>query len=240
MQGGGAFGGDGPLDIDDDGGVIEPEELAFAHEDERLPWLEADDDEAEEPGVDTGKVLAFVIGALVVLGLLLGGLWWYFHRNSAGTIVADGSTIQAPAGPYKARPANPGGSQAVGTGDTSFAVAEGKESLGKVADAPEAPRPSIDLKQAGAAAPAASATPAAPSGVGVQVGAYSSHDRAEAGWSTLSTRYPALSGVSHRILQATVDGAQVFRLQAVAADVKTATQLCHTLRGQGADCQVKN
>jgi len=240
MQGSGAHGGDDPLDIDDDS-VIEPEELAFAHEDERLPWLEADEDDAEEPGVDTGRVLAFVIGALVVLGLLGGGLWWYFHRNAAGAIVADGSTIPAPAGPYKTKPANPGGSRAVGTGDTSFAVAEGKEPVGKVADADEAPRPSLDLKQQGGA-PAASATPtpAAPSGVGVQVGAYSSHDRAEAGWSTLSTRYPALSGVSHRIVQATVDGAQVFRLQAVAGDVKSAAQLCHTLQGQGADCQVKN
>jgi hypothetical protein len=239
MQGGGAYAGDGPLDLDDDDGVIEPEELAFAHEDERLPWLEADDEEVEEPGVDTGRVLAFVIGALVVLGLLIGGLWWYFHRSSAGTIVADGSTIHAPAGPYKSKPANPGGSQAVGTGDTSFAVAEGKEPVGKVADAGAAPRPSIDLKQENAAH-ASPATSTATGGVGVQVGAYSSHERAEAGWSTLSTRYPALSGVSHRIVQATVDGAQIFRLQAVAGDVKTATELCHTLQGQGADCQVKN
>lgn len=239
MQGSGAHGGDEPLDIDDDS-VIEPQELAFAHEDERLPWLEADDDEADEPGVDTGRVLAFVIGALIVLGLLGGGLWWYFHRNSAGAIVADGSTIPAPPGPYKTKPADPGGSQAVGTGDTSFTVAEGQEPVGKVAVPNAAPHPSIDLNQQGGAPAAGTPTEAAPSGVGVQVGAYSSHDRAEAGWSTLSTRYPALSGVSHRIVQATVDGAQVFRLQAVAGDVKTATQLCHTLQGQGADCQVKN
>jgi hypothetical protein len=74
----------------------------------------------------------------------------------------------------------------------------------------------------------------------VQVAAYSSRDRAEAGWSTLSTRYPALSGASHRIVQATVDGATVFRLQAVAGDVKAAQALCSTLQGQGGDCQVKN
>jgi hypothetical protein len=234
MQAGGKRGGGEPADLDDDG-VIEPEELAFAQEDERLPWLEADD-ETEEPGVDTGRVIAFVIGALVVLGLVIGALWWFFRDHSEPAIVADGSTIAAPAGPYKTKPANPGGSQAVGTGDTSFAVAEGKEAQGKVATS-EAPRPSIDRNQAGAAAPAA-----APSsgGVGVQVGAYSSRDRAEAGWSTLSTRYPALSGVSHRIVQATVDGATIFRLQAVAGDVKTAQQLCSSLQSQGGDCQVKN
>jgi hypothetical protein len=236
MQAGGKRGGGEPADFGDEEGAIEPEELAFADEDERLPWLEADDD-IDEPGVDTGRVIAFVIGALVLLGLVIGALWWFFHDRSESAIVADGSTIEAPAGPYKTRPANPGGSKAVGTGDTSFAVAEGKEQQGRVADAGQAPRPSIDRNQADAApSPAASGS----SGVGVQVGAYSSRTRAEAGWSTLSTRYPALDGVSHRILQATVDGATIFRLQAVANDVKAANELCSALQSQGGDCQVKN
>jgi hypothetical protein len=227
-------GGD-PLDLNDEG-VIEPEELAFAHEDERLPWLEADD-EAEEPGVDTGRVIAFVIGALVVLGLAIGALWWFLHDRSETAIVADGSTIQAPAGPYKTKPTNAGGSEAVGTGDTSFAVAEGKDLEGKVADVSGAPRPSIDPNQVDSPGPGAA--PAA-GGVGVQVGAYSSRDRAEAGWSTLSTRYPALSGVSHRVVEGVVDGSPIFRLQAVAGDLKAAQALCSALQGQGGDCQVKN
>lgn len=234
MQAGGGAG-----DFDDDG-VIEPAELAFAHEDERLPWLEADD-EAEEPGVDTGRVIAFVVGALILLGLVIGALWWFFHDRSQTAIVADGSTIEAPPGPYKTKPANPGGTEAVGTGDTSFAVAEGKQPLGKVADSEEAPHPSIDRNQSAAPAPSGS-PPEAPTkgGVGVQVGAYSSRDRAEAGWSTLGTRYPALSGASHRIVEATVDGSQIFRLQAVAGDLKAAQSLCAALRAQGGDCQVKN
>lgn len=237
MQTGGKGGKveDGPADLDDDG-VMEPEELAFAHEDERLPWLEADDD-AEEPGVDTGRVVTFVMVSLIVLGLVIGALWWFFRDRSETTMVADGSTIQAPAGPYKTKPAKPGGSEAVGTGDTSFAVAEGKAPQGKVADGAEAPRPSINRNQPNSGAPAA--TPTA-GGVGVQVGAYSSQDKAEAGWSTLSTRYPALSGVSHRVIQATVDGSPIFRLQAVSGDVKAAQALCSALQSQGGDCQVKN
>ena len=227
MQAGGV-----PLDLDDEG-VIEPEELAFAHEDERLPWLEADDD-AEEPGVDTGRVVTFVVGALILLGLMIGALWWFLHDRSRTAVVADGSTIQAPAGPYKTKPANPGGAEAVGTGNTSFAVAEGKGPEGKVAAPDEAPRPSIDREQAGSTAPQATG------GVGVQVGAYSSRDRAEAGWSTLSTRYPALAGVSHRVVEGTVDGSPIFRLQAVSGDVKTAQALCSALQSQGGDCQVKN
>lgn len=232
MQAGGHGGGGDPLDLDDDG-VIEPEELAFAHEDERLPWLEADDDDAGEPGVDTGRVVAFVVGALVLLGLVIGALWWFFRDHTDTAVVADGSTIQAPAGPYKTRPMDPGGAEAVGTGNTSFAVAEGKGPEGKVAAPDEAPRPSIDREQAGSGvAPAAGS-------VGVQVGAYSSRERAEAGWSTLSTRYPALDGVSHRIVEGTVDGSPIFRLQAVAGDLKTAQALCSALQSQGGDCQVK-
>ena len=231
MQAGGQGEGGDPLDLDD-GGVIEPEELAFAHEDERLPWLEADDD-AGEAGVDTGRVVAFVIGALVLLGLVIGALWWFFRDHSDTAVVADGSTIAAPAGPYKPRPTDPGGAEAVGTGNTSFAVAEGRGPDGRVVTRDEAARPSIDREQA-----SGSATPAAAS-VGVQVGAYSSRDRAEAGWSTLSTRYPALDGVSHRIVEGTVDGSPIFRLQAVAGDVKAAQALCSAVQSQGGDCQVK-
>jgi hypothetical protein len=72
----------------------------------------------------------------------------------------------------------------------------------------------------------------------VQVGAYSSQDRAEAGWSTLSTRYPALSGVKHRVVQVTIDGSPIFRLQAVESDAKAAQALCSSLESQGADCRV--
>jgi hypothetical protein len=226
-------GGGDPVDLDDDG-VIEPEELAFAQEDERLPWLEADDD-AEEGAVDTGRVVVFVIASLVVLGLVIGALWWALRDRTGGDLVADGSTIEAPAGPYKSKPANPGGSEAVGTGDTSFKVAQGQEVNSEVADQ-QAPRPSIDRDQAGTKATPATASAA--EGVGVQVGAYSSEARAEAGWSTLSTRYPALSGVKHRIVQVTIDGSPIFRLQAVQGDAKAAQALCSTLESQGADCRV--
>jgi hypothetical protein len=233
MQAGGNAGG-AAGDLDDD--AIEPQELAFAQQDERLPWLEGDDD-AEEGAVDTGRVIAFVVVSLVVLGLLIGALWWFFRDGSGGDHVADGSTIHAPAEPYKMKPADPGGSQAMGTGDTSFKVAEGKQVNGTVAET-SVPRPSIDRNQSSSGA--AASEPAASAGVGVQVGAYSSQDRAEAGWSTLSTRYPALSGVKHRVVQAAVDGSPIYRLQAVEGDVKAAQSLCSTLQSQGADCQVKN
>ncbi|MEM7688052.1 MAG: SPOR domain-containing protein [Pseudomonadota bacterium] len=104
-----------------------------------------------------------------------------------------------------------------------------------------------DTASAEAAAKVASksaATSTAPSsaqvsGVGVQVGAYSSRARAQQGWNTLRGQSSALAKVKNRILEGTVDGSAVFRLQAVAPTLSEAKALCSTLRGQGIDCQVK-
>ena len=232
MHAGGRGRGGDPLD---GGGMFQPEELALVDADERLPWLEADED-FDENEVDTGRVVAFVLVGLLVLALIIGGLWLYFRDGSDSAIVADGSTIEAPDEPYKTRPENPGGAEALGTGDTSFAVAEGQSPEGRVAVS-EAPRPSIDREQAGTEEPGESAAPA---GVGVQVGAYASRESAQAGWATLAGRFSALDGVKHRIVQATVDGSPIFRLQAVAGDLAGARALCDSLRASGGDCQVKN
>ena len=220
-----------PGDEDETDNAVEAEELAFADEDERLPWLEADDD-YEDQGVDTGRLVLFVLVALLLLAGIIGGGWWLLHDRTDRAMVADGSTIQAPEGPYKERPDDPGGAKAAGTGDASFAVAEGRQVNSRVAEADAAPRPPIDREQAGSGD--------ASSGVGVQVGAYSSRQRAEQGWQTLSGQHPALSGVGHRVVQGTADGSPIFRLQAVAGDVGAAKELCVSLKASGADCQVKN
>lgn len=209
---------------------IEAEELAFAGEDERLPWLEADDD-YEEPGVPAGRMIAFVLGALVLLAAIIGGGYWLLRGGSGSGAVADGSTIEAPEGPYKERPDDPGGATAPGTGDTSFAVAEGRSPEARVAPDGDVFRPSIDTNQAGAEGSG---------GVGVQVGAYSSRERAEQGWQELAGRHAALAGVNHRVIAGTADGGPIFRLQAVANSTAAAHELCNALKANGADCQVKN
>jgi hypothetical protein len=208
----------------------EAEELAFAREDARLPWLEADDD-FDESGISGGRKAAFVLLALVATLLAGGGAYWLLGQGSATTVVADGSTIEAPEGPYKMKPADPGGTTALGTGDTSFAVAEGRSPANRVA-VTQSPSQAI-LDEEGGDAPAAG-------GVGVQVGAYASRERAELGWQTLVGRHEALQGVSHRVVQGTVDGSTVYRLQAVAGSSAAARDLCDRLKAGGADCQVKN
>ncbi|MXO58071.1 SPOR domain-containing protein [Altererythrobacter salegens] len=212
-------------DLDD---AVEVEELAFADEDDRLPWLEADD-QYEEGEVDTRRMVIFVVAALALLGAIISVGWWMLNRQADPALVADGSTITAPEEPYKERPDDPGGATAAGTGDASFAVAEGQQVESRVGEGSTVvPEPSIDRDQP------------ANGGVGVQVGAYSSRERAEQGWQSLSGQHSALSGVSHRVLEGTVDGSPIFRLQAVAGDLGAAQQLCSSLKASGADCQVKN
>lgn len=217
--------GEGPAADEwaEDEAVVETEELELA-DDERLPWLESADYE-EEQGVDTGRILGFAILGLIAIGLVLGGVWYFGSRTTDPDLVADGSTIQAPEGPYKTRPEDPGGRIAEGTGDVAPIVGEGRSPEARLAR-PETPTPSV------AAARSAD-------GVGVQVGAFSTRETAERGWVTLTGQTEVLSGVEHRVVEGQADIGKVFRLQAVASDEAAANALCKALEADGVACQVK-
>ena len=90
-------------DLDDDGMIDAEEQLSLADADERLPWLESDE-EYEEPGVDTGRIVAFAAVGLLFVALLLGAVYFFTRDPRDAELVADGSTIEAPAEPYKSRP----------------------------------------------------------------------------------------------------------------------------------------
>ncbi|MXO74882.1 SPOR domain-containing protein [Altererythrobacter aerius] len=217
------------------------DQLTLADPDERLPWLESGEEDEIDGGVDTGRIVGFALLALLALIAFAAGIWWFGSRGADTAIVADGSTIAAPAGPYKVRPADPGGKTFEGTGNLAPAVGEGQDTESRIADA--APRPSIDAPRtadAPAAQPsaAAEATPA-PAGVPVQVGAYGSRELAEAGWRSLQSQTDKLAGVSHRVVQGQADIGTVYRLQAIAGNATAATQLCNALKGDGVACQVK-
>ncbi|MFM5954083.1 MAG: SPOR domain-containing protein [Novosphingobium sp.] len=213
--------------------ALETEQLALQDEDDRLPWLEGadDDDYAEESaGSGLGKLILMGLAALVVL---VGAIWWATHRNPDPGAEPDGSLVKAESPSYKEAPKDPGGKTFEGTGDSSFAVSEGQN------------RPA-QLEQKGAPAPApapaasAEAKPAAAGGVGVQVGAFSSKDAAEAGWTRIvSQANGALSGVSHRVIAGSADNGTIYRLQAVAGDAGAAAALCGKLKAAGVACQVK-
>ena len=214
---------------------LETEQLALADEDERLPWLESSDDGLDEDGAgsDMGHTLRLGLMALVALVAIVGAIYWVTHRNPDQTLVADGSLVPADSQPYKEAPKDPGGKTFDGTGDTSFAVSEGKSKPAQMAGS--------DAAKPAAPAPGANAVPAAMTGgVGVQVGAFSSKDAAETGWSKLAGQAGgALSGVSHRVIAGSADNGTIYRLQAVAPDAAAANALCSRLKGAGISCQVK-
>jgi len=229
------------------------EQLTLTGEEDALPWLAGGEEYEDEQGGGTDyRILAFALLALVLLGGILWGAKSFFdgQTGGSGAAVADGSTIAAPPGDYKERPADPGGQDVAGTGDVAYEVGEGVTREGRVGTPPAgaAAQPSIDIgpNAAGsAAAPGAVATrapstaAAAAGGVGVQVGAYQSRESAETGWQQLAGRFSALQGVNHRIVEGTIDSGTIYRLQAVAANGAAADALCRSIRGAGGDCQVK-
>lgn len=221
-----------------DGEPLETEQLALSDEDERLPWLESSDDEEYDEGAsDWGQTARLALLAIIALGAIVGGIYWATHRNPDPALVADGSVVPADDKPYKEAPKDPGGKTFDGTGDTSFAVSEGQTRPGQIAGGPAAPAPA----PAGAKSGAAPAAPApASGGVGVQVGAFSSKDKAEAAWTQLGSKAGGvLSGVSHRVIQGTAEAGTVYRLQAVAPDAAAAQALCGKLKAANISCQVK-
>ena len=215
---------------------LQADRLALGDE-ERLPWLEsADDVELDEPASDNGRMIGFGVFALLLLAALVGGIWVLSHRGG-GSAAADGSMIEANKEPYKVAPKDPGGKTFEGTGDASFKVSEGEKPAANLAGsaAPVAKPAAANAANAGAPAGAAGAT----SGVGVQIGAFSTNAAAEAAWGKLAAAHAPLVGLAHRVVEGKADMATVFRLQAVADDGAAANALCGKLQAGGLKCQVK-
>ena len=124
-----------------------------ADDEDRLPWLEAVDEEDVAEGPSVGKLAAFVIIGLAAIGLIVGGLFWMNGSDDAGT-GADQTLIAAPAGDYKVKPDDPGGMKVEGQGDTVFAASEGMTTNGSV-DVTAIPENPV----AGKAAPKPTPTP---------------------------------------------------------------------------------
>ncbi|EQB15800.1 SPOR domain-containing protein [Novosphingobium lindaniclasticum] len=214
--------------------------LELGDGDVRLPWLEGEDEEFEDQqGGGSGQTLLLIALAVVAILVIVGGIWWA-TRDKAEPLVASGGVIEAPREPYKTRPENPGGDVVAGTGDTSYAVAEGQTRMPQIGQnqagnpPPAQPSPSPSPSASESAKPEPVVT-----GVGVQVGAYTSKPTAEAGWNALKVQYPALSGVSHRIVEGQADIGKVYRLQAVPGDLAAARALCSGMKAAGLSCQVK-
>jgi cell division septation protein DedD len=218
---------------------------------DRLPWLEAVDDDEEGSGPSSMKMLVSVVVGLIAIGLIVGGLFWIGDRTEQA---AGPEVIEAQQGDYKVRPDDPGGMKVEGSGETSFAASEGALPKGTinvdaVPEAPvtkaapppplpktaPAPQPSAAPAPQAKAAPAAAPRPAGPvaGSQQIQLGAFSSASGAQNAWKVLSGRFKYLEPLSHGVMPVTVNGRTLHRLRASGPN---ADQLCGRLRVAGETC----
>jgi cell division septation protein DedD len=114
-------------------------------DEDRLPWLEPVEDETAEEGVSAARLIAGLVVALIILGCVVGGVYWLKQRvagsGAGGTAAGDPTLIAAQPGPYKVKPADAGGMQVKGQGDSAYAASEGADPNAKIdlSKVPEAP-----------------------------------------------------------------------------------------------------
>ena len=219
---------------------------ATSGDNEALPWLEAVDDEDQPRGVSARKML----GALLMVGIavaIIAGTLFYLGRQSGGS--GPPELIRAEAGPYKIKPTDPGGLDVAGDSGTAFATGAGEDQdsrldVGKMAEPPPPlPVPGEEKKPVPPPAPkpvpppvVAEVTPTVPGAAGptVQLGAYGSTAKAETAWRMLSSRFPAVGGLTKQI----VPYSGGFRLRAGAASSEQAKAACETVTAGGENCFV--
>ena len=231
-------------------------------EDDRLPWLEAVDDDDDRDGPSAAKLIAFVVIGLVAIGLIVGGLFWMGNRTG-GAVEGEPELIAAPGGDYKVAPDAPGGMKVEDEGDIQIAASEGADPKAKIDTAalPETPvtQAPPKAKQAApktaAAAPAPKAAPkqappaqamrpepkvdtrvaAAPAAAGatIQLGAFSSQASANSAWKALSSRFKYLAPLSHSVTPTKSGDRTLYRLRASGPDARN---LCGRLRVAGESC----
>jgi SPOR domain len=221
------------------------EEIVLADED-RLPWLEAVEEDQEESGPSIAKLVAAILIGLVAIGVIVGGLYWLGNRGPAG---ADNQIITAEKGDYKQVPANRGGMNVSGEGPTSQAASQGAQpkgnlNTGAVPEAPvapgqaapapaPAPQPARPAPGPARPAPPAPAPAPAASGPTIQLGAFSNPAAAENAWRALAGRFRYLAPLGHRVVAGPSGGRTVHRLFASGANAR---DVCNRLRAAGEAC----
>ncbi|GAB5348085.1 SPOR domain-containing protein [Alteriqipengyuania sp. 357] len=230
-------------DIDEEDPVLDDEnDLGLVSDDDALPWLESSDYEEIE-SVDAWRVTGFVVLGLVAFALLVGSIWYVVSRNDPGAPQADGSVIEAPEGPYKERPEDPGGKTFEGTGDMAPAVGEGETREGRLAERTATPEPVAEDQAKQDSTDKSEPEPSTPAArdnrIAVQVGAYRDKATAEAGWRQLQRQTDALSGVQYRIVKGEADIGTVYRLQALPGNMAAARRLRSALEDDGVASQIK-
>jgi cytoskeletal protein RodZ len=230
-------------------------DTSSTYDDGQLPWLEAVEDEDGPRPVSARKMFAALFVVLLAVTLVGGTFFWLAHRDS--TVVSGApELIAAEPGPYKVKPSDPGGLVVGGESETAFATSAGEDTdaqldMSKMPEQPVArpaprptPAPAAAATTTTTPAPAATvkvAVPAAaqPSGAAgsvIQLGAFKNAAQAERAWTSLSSRFTAVAGMTKLV----VPFAGGIRLRAGAASPAEARAACQALKVAGENCFVAN
>jgi len=234
---------------DENRSEAQAEEIELADED-RLPWLEAVEEDDGGDGPSVAKLVTAILVGLVAIGVIVGGLYWLGNRGSSGE---GNEVIVAENGDYKQRPENPGGMNLSGEGNASFSASEGNNPRGTLnvsatAEAPAAPPARPAPAQP---APAPTAQPARPApapaqpprpapaagGPAIQLGAFSTPAAANAAWRALAERFRYLAPLSHNVVPVQAGGRTLHRLRASGPD---SANVCRRLQAAGEACTPVN
>lgn len=244
------------------------EETMDMRDEDRLPWLEAVEEDDGE-GLGLGKLLGLILLGVVAVALVVAAAVWLGGRDAPDE---SGELIAAPEEDYRVRPPEAGGMEVEGEGDAAFAASEGENPDGRidpsaVPEEPVAGRRAAETAgesasaaaQGGSAGSASARIPesggrladAAPrrsggsarpagaaSGTMIQLGAFSSEAAANRAWSSLSGRYNYLSSLDKSVSTVEAGGRTLYRLRAAAGSAENARTICGRLRVATEDCSV--
>lgn len=214
-----------------------------------LPWLQEVDDEDAPSGISARRMLAGLVIVLVAAAAIAGTFFW-LGRSDSGAPGAP-ELIRAAEGPYKVKPQDPGGLDVAGDSQTAFETSAGQDVDSRLAGQPEAEpevEPEVEPKRippGETREPLPAETPQAPKpeprpsgaqGSVVQLGAYRNTAQAERAWTALSTRFPAVAGLTKIVVPYSAGGSSGYRLRASATSPDQARQVCQSLEAAGESC----
>ena len=222
---------------------------ARAYDGDALPWLEAVENEDGPRAISARKMLTALLLVVLAASIVAGTMFWIGRRDPAPGGAPQ--LIKAEPGPYKVRPADPGGLDVAGDSETAFSTSAGEDpdAALDVRKLPqemtplpvETPTPATPPKKAPPSevkkpAPEQVApTQAAPAGPTIQLGAYASTVKADTAWKLLSGRFPQVAALNKSVVSATVGGKAVHRLRASGSSDQTKAA-CAALKAAGESC----
>ena len=220
-----------------------------AYDGDALPWLEAVENEDGPRAISARKMLMALLLVLLAAAVVAGTMFWIGRRDPASGGAPQ--LIKAEPGPYKVRPADPGGLDVAGDSETAFSTSAGEDpdAALDVRKLPQEMTP-LPVETAQPAVPPKKIPPnekkepapddaapgqAAPSGPTIQLGAYASTVKAETAWKLLSGRFPTVAALNKAVVTATVGGKPVYRLRASGSSDQTRSA-CAALKAAGESC----